>query len=46
MNAIFTDIGIIPCGAESLTPSLEINHGRFEATHVPIPIIRVCTINP
>src|SRR5690554_7160368 len=45
-KAILTDMGTTPEGAASLTPNLEIIQGRLLATHVPMPMINVCTTKP
>ena len=38
--------GISPAPASLDTPSWVTNHGRFDATHVPMPMIKVCNTNP
>ena len=44
--AIFTEGGTMPGPASLGTPSWVMNHGRLLATHVPMPMISVCSTKP
>ena len=45
-NAYLTESGTTPGAAVLVAPSSVINQGRFEATQVPMPMIRVWITNP